>query len=131
MLAVSPSPPPRLPLLTLTHLCAFPLLPPRRRGLSRLRSHRSGTPLVLLRARAVRHAGIVIDIDEMVENEDRDLPVDVSFTRRLPPALTFGDGLDALLRAANEVKDTPPAGARSGVIRFEVRCGYHQYCILL
>ncbi|XP_066321928.1 protein PHYLLO, chloroplastic-like isoform X5 [Miscanthus floridulus] len=118
MLAVSP--PPRLPLLTFTPLRAFPPLPPRRRGLSRRRIRRSSTPLVLLRARAGRHAGIVIDVDEMAENGDRDLPVDVSFTRRLPPALTVGDGLDALLRAANEVKATPPAGARSGVIRFEV-----------
>jgi len=73
----------------------------------------------------------VIDVDEMAENGDRDLPVDVSFTRRLAPALTVGDGLDALLRAANEVKATPPAGARSGVIRFEVRCGYRRYSMLL
>lgn len=61
----------------------------------------------------------MIDVDEVDDLGDRDLPVDVSFTRRLPPALTLGDGLAALRRAAEEVKANPPA-AGSGVIRFEV-----------
>jgi isochorismate synthase/2-succinyl-5-enolpyruvyl-6-hydroxy-3-cyclohexene-1-carboxylate synthase/2-succinyl-6-hydroxy-2,4-cyclohexadiene-1-carboxylate synthase/O-succinylbenzoate synthase len=64
----------------------------------------------------------MIDVDEVGETGDRDLPVDVSFARRLPPALTVGDGLDALRRAADELKASPPAGATSGVIRFEVSC---------
>jgi hypothetical protein len=62
----------------------------------------------------------VIDVDEVGEVGDRDLPVDVSFTRRLPPVLTLGDGLAALRRAGEEVKACPPAAAASGVIRFEV-----------
>ncbi|WVZ74855.1 hypothetical protein U9M48_022979 [Paspalum notatum var. saurae] len=109
-----------LPLLLSSSLCTFSLLPPRRRRLSRLRSRRTGTPLCRLRAGAGRRAGTVINVDEMSGIEDRDLPVDVSFTRRLPPALTVGDGLDALRRAADEVKASPPAGASSGVIRFEI-----------
>jgi isochorismate synthase/2-succinyl-5-enolpyruvyl-6-hydroxy-3-cyclohexene-1-carboxylate synthase/2-succinyl-6-hydroxy-2,4-cyclohexadiene-1-carboxylate synthase/O-succinylbenzoate synthase len=68
----------------------------------------------------------VIDVDEVGEIGDRDLPVDVSFARRLPPALTVGDGLGALRRAADELKASPPAGATSGVIRFEVSCGNHR-----
>jgi isochorismate synthase/2-succinyl-5-enolpyruvyl-6-hydroxy-3-cyclohexene-1-carboxylate synthase/2-succinyl-6-hydroxy-2,4-cyclohexadiene-1-carboxylate synthase/O-succinylbenzoate synthase len=68
----------------------------------------------------------VIDVDEVAETGDLDLPVDVSFTRRLPPALTVRDGLDALRRAAAEVKASPPAGARSGVIRFEVSFRDHR-----
>lgn len=62
----------------------------------------------------------MIDVDKVDETGDRDLPVDVSFTRRLPPALTVDDGLDALRRAADEFKAGPPAGASSGVIRFEI-----------
>ncbi|KAJ1279712.1 hypothetical protein BS78_04G176000 [Paspalum vaginatum] len=106
--------------LPLSSLRAFSLLPPRRRRLSHPRIRRSGPPLCLLRSGAGRRAGIVIDVDEMYGIGDRDLPVDVSFTRRLPPALTVGDGLDALRRAADEVKASPPAGASSGVIRFEI-----------
>jgi isochorismate synthase / 2-succinyl-5-enolpyruvyl-6-hydroxy-3-cyclohexene-1-carboxylate synthase / 2-succinyl-6-hydroxy-2,4-cyclohexadiene-1-carboxylate synthase / o-succinylbenzoate synthase len=65
----------------------------------------------------------VIDVDEVSNIDDRDLPVDVSLTRRLPPALTVNDGLDALQRAADEAKSSPP-GAGSGVIRFEVSSGH-------
>ncbi|KAL6899311.1 hypothetical protein ACP4OV_005969 [Aristida adscensionis] len=125
MLAVSP--PPRLPLLRLPSLRAAPppLRSPNCRFYYYLRNHRrcrcGGTPVHRLRAApaAARRAGIVIDVDKVGEVGDRDLPVDVSFTRRLPPALTVGDGLDALRRAAGEVGASPP-GAGSGVIRFEV-----------
>ncbi|KAL6634634.1 hypothetical protein ACP70R_027305 [Stipagrostis hirtigluma subsp. patula] len=116
MLAVSP--PPRLPSLR----PAPPLRSPRRCYYLRnpRRCRRGGTPLRLFRAAAAtRRAGIVIDVDEVDDIGDRDLPVDVSFTRRLSPALTVGDGLAALRRAADEVKASPP-GAGSGVIRFEV-----------
>uniref|UniRef100_A0A0E0CMH8 Mandelate racemase/muconate lactonizing enzyme C-terminal domain-containing protein n=1 Tax=Oryza meridionalis TaxID=40149 RepID=A0A0E0CMH8_9ORYZ len=94
-----------------------PLLAPRRR---RCLCGGGGGGLLLLRAVAARRAGIVIDVDEVCEVGDRDLPVDVSFTRRLPPVLTLGDGLAALRRAGEEVKACPPAAAASGVIRFEV-----------
>lgn len=94
-----------------------PLLAPRRR---RCLCGGGGGGLLLLRAVAARRAGIVIDVDEVGEVGDRDLPVDVSFTRRLPPVLTLGDGLAALRRAGEEVKACPPAAAASGVIRFEV-----------
>ncbi|KAF0928968.1 hypothetical protein E2562_011059 [Oryza meyeriana var. granulata] len=128
MLAVSSSPHRfSLPLLPAgTSTTAPPLLSPRRRPLlasrrghcvcsPRRRPRRGG----LLRAVAGRRAGIVIDVDGVDEVGDRDLPVDVSFTRRLPPVLTLGDGLAALRRAGEEVKASPPAAA-SGVIRFEV-----------
>ncbi|XP_062219458.1 protein PHYLLO, chloroplastic isoform X3 [Phragmites australis] len=118
------SPPSRLPLLPSLRPRP-PLLPPRRRCLHR-KSHPSFLrlrgcllPPRRLRVDAARRAGIVIDVDEVSEIGDRDLPVDVSFTRRIPPALTVGDGLDALRRAVDEVKASPP-GAGSGVIRFEV-----------
>ncbi|OEL19228.1 Protein PHYLLO, chloroplastic [Dichanthelium oligosanthes] len=123
MLAVSP--PPRLHLLSVCPLLAFPLLSPHRRCRSTCGRLRGGLlSLRRLRADAAawRRAGIVIDVDELSEIGDRDLPVEVSFTRRLPPALTVGDGLDALRRAADELKASPPAGASSGLIRFEVRC---------
>uniref|UniRef100_A0A0E0G8W4 Mandelate racemase/muconate lactonizing enzyme C-terminal domain-containing protein n=1 Tax=Oryza nivara TaxID=4536 RepID=A0A0E0G8W4_ORYNI len=106
-------PPPPPPLLSPRR----PLLAPRRR---RCLCGGGGGGLLLLRAVAARRAGIVIDVDEVGEVGDRDLPVDVSFTRRLPPVLTLGDGLAALRRAGEEVKACPPAAAASGVIRFEV-----------
>ncbi|CAN6273232.1 unnamed protein product [Urochloa humidicola] len=125
MLAVTPHP--RLPLLHPSPLHAFPLLHPRRRGCRSTRSRLRGglRPLCRLRADAAaagRRAGVVVDVDEMAETGELNLhvPVDVSFTRRLPPVFTVGDGLDALRRAAHELKASPPAGARSGVIRFEV-----------
>ncbi|KAG8059103.1 hypothetical protein GUJ93_ZPchr0002g23828 [Zizania palustris] len=96
-----------------------PLLDPRRlRLLYRHRPLRR-CRLGFLHAIAGTRAGIVIDVDEVDEVGDRDLPVDVSFTRRLPPVLTLGDGLAALRQAAEEVKASPPAAA-SGVVRFEV-----------
>ncbi|EEE57259.1 hypothetical protein OsJ_07279 [Oryza sativa Japonica Group] len=109
----TPPPPPPPPLLSPRR----PLLAPRRR---RCLCGGGGGGLLLLRAVAARRAGIVIDVDEVGEVGDRDLPVDVSFTRRLPPVLTLGDGLAALRRAGEEVKACPPAAAASGVIRFEV-----------
>ncbi|RLN09825.1 protein PHYLLO, chloroplastic isoform X1 [Panicum miliaceum] len=117
MLAASP--PLRLPVLP---LLAFPLPSPRPRCRSARGRLRGGPrPLCRLRAGAAagRRAGIVIDVDEVGETGDRDLPVDVSFARSIPPALTVGDGLGALRRAADELKASPPAGATSGVIRFE------------
>uniref|UniRef100_A0A0D3F6X4 Mandelate racemase/muconate lactonizing enzyme C-terminal domain-containing protein n=1 Tax=Oryza barthii TaxID=65489 RepID=A0A0D3F6X4_9ORYZ len=108
-----PPPPPPPPLLSPRR----PLLAPRRR---RCLCGGGGGGLLLLRAVAARRAGIVIDVDEVGEVGDRDLPVDVSFTRRLPPVLTLGDGLAALRRAGEEVKACPPAAAASGIIRFEV-----------
>ncbi|KAF8653016.1 hypothetical protein HU200_062451 [Digitaria exilis] len=117
MLAVSP--PPRPPLLPIRSLLGFPLVCTRRRVRStRIRLR----PLCRLRAdaAAMGSAGVVVDVDEVGENGERFLPVDVSFTRRLAPALTAGDGFDALRRACDEVKASPPAGATSGVIRFEV-----------
>uniref|UniRef100_A0A0E0K1L6 Mandelate racemase/muconate lactonizing enzyme C-terminal domain-containing protein n=1 Tax=Oryza punctata TaxID=4537 RepID=A0A0E0K1L6_ORYPU len=131
MLAVSSSPHRLLPYISTTPPPP-PLLSPRRpppliasrrrrflcRGPRRPRGG-GGGGLLLLRAVAARRAGIVIDVDEVGEVGDRDLPVDVSFTRRLPPVLTLGDGLAALRRAGEEVKASPPAAA-SGVIRFEV-----------
>lgn len=61
----------------------------------------------------------MIDVDRVDDVGDRDLPVDISFVRRLPPALTLADGIATLRRAAQEVKASPPA-VGSGVIRFEV-----------
>jgi isochorismate synthase / 2-succinyl-5-enolpyruvyl-6-hydroxy-3-cyclohexene-1-carboxylate synthase / 2-succinyl-6-hydroxy-2,4-cyclohexadiene-1-carboxylate synthase / o-succinylbenzoate synthase len=130
MLAVSP--PPRLPLSL--PLRPSPLLPPPRTCLRR-RIHPShlclrGCLLApgLANARAALRAGIVIDVDKVSDVGDRDLPVDVSFTRRLPATLTVNDGLDALRRAADEAKSTPP-GVGSGVFRFEVRYGYGHYVL--
>uniref|UniRef100_A0A0D9VHL4 Mandelate racemase/muconate lactonizing enzyme C-terminal domain-containing protein n=1 Tax=Leersia perrieri TaxID=77586 RepID=A0A0D9VHL4_9ORYZ len=118
--------PPRLPLLTTTTTPPLLLSPRRllclcspRPSRRRRRGGGFGCPLRAVAAAGGR-AGIVIDVDEVDEVGDRDLPVDVSFTRRLRPVLTLGDGLAALRQAGEEVKASPPAGAGSGVIRFEV-----------
>jgi isochorismate synthase / 2-succinyl-5-enolpyruvyl-6-hydroxy-3-cyclohexene-1-carboxylate synthase / 2-succinyl-6-hydroxy-2,4-cyclohexadiene-1-carboxylate synthase / o-succinylbenzoate synthase len=133
MLAVSP--PPRLPLSL--PLRPSPLLPPPRTCLRRrirpshlrLRLRCCLLAPGLANARAAPRAGIVIDVDKVSDVGDRDLPVDVSFTRRLPAALTVNDGLDALRRAADEAKSSPP-GVGSGVIRFEVRYWYGHYVLV-
>jgi isochorismate synthase / 2-succinyl-5-enolpyruvyl-6-hydroxy-3-cyclohexene-1-carboxylate synthase / 2-succinyl-6-hydroxy-2,4-cyclohexadiene-1-carboxylate synthase / o-succinylbenzoate synthase len=130
MLAVSALPSIPLPIPSLP-LRPSPLLLPLRSFLRR-RGHRShlrlrrrgGFPAPdLHNARASLRAGIVIDVAEVSDIGDRDLPVDVSLTRRLPPALTVNDGLHALRRAADEAKSSPP-GVGSGVIRFEVSSEY-------
>ncbi|XP_037450858.1 protein PHYLLO, chloroplastic-like [Triticum dicoccoides] len=124
MLVVSLSPSSPLSFLPVPNPRPFVVFPLRRCCLHKHHKRRqcrggSGLPLHLLHAVARRRMGIVIDVDEVNDIGDRDLPVDVSFTRRLPPALTLVDGIAALRRAAEEVKASPPA-AGSGVIRFEV-----------
>ncbi|XP_072992961.1 protein PHYLLO, chloroplastic isoform X2 [Typha latifolia] len=63
--------------------------------------------------------GLDIDADEFLEVGDRDLPVDLCFTRTLPPALTLREGYEKIRKAVEDLKVNPPCSS-SGVLRYQV-----------
>ncbi|KAG0463359.1 hypothetical protein HPP92_019428 [Vanilla planifolia] len=60
-----------------------------------------------------------IVVDEFVETEVSDLPVELSLTRSLDPALTLGHAVNAMKDTIKKLKLNPPC-SRSGVLRFQV-----------
>lgn len=58
-------------------------------------------------------------MDDFVGKDEFLLPVELSLTRTLPPALTLRHGVEKLREAIEELKLDPPR-SNSGVLRFQV-----------
>ncbi|XP_026381048.1 protein PHYLLO, chloroplastic-like isoform X2 [Papaver somniferum] len=57
--------------------------------------------------------------DDDEEEEDSELPVELSYTRTLPPALTFEHGIKKIKVEIDKLKLNSPT-SRSGILRFQV-----------
>ncbi|KAG1327480.1 putative protein PHYLLO, chloroplastic [Cocos nucifera] len=99
--------------------------PSRRSSLGNLNLRRSNllpfqsNPKFQIDAEDGCYGGLEIAADEFLELGDMDLPVDISLTRALPPALTLRDGFDKMKEAIETLKANPPC-SRSGILRIQV-----------
>ncbi|KAK9162430.1 hypothetical protein Syun_003332 [Stephania yunnanensis] len=114
------TPPSRLPLSlnrrthsTITPSCSSPLaflsIRRTRTALSHLRGSPSST--------VVR--GIMLGNEEAESEELDDLPVDLCYTRTLPPALTLERGMAGIREEVERLKANPPCSS-SGIVRIQV-----------
>ncbi|XP_073113105.1 protein PHYLLO, chloroplastic isoform X4 [Elaeis guineensis] len=99
--------------------------PSRRSSLGNLNLRRSNllpfqsNPNFQIDAEDGCYGGLEIAADEFLELGDMDLPVELSVTRALPPALTLREGFDKMKEAIETLKANPPC-SRSGVLRIQV-----------
>ncbi|XP_038988041.1 protein PHYLLO, chloroplastic isoform X3 [Phoenix dactylifera] len=99
--------------------------PSRRSSLGNLNLRRSNLlpfqskPNFQINAEDGCYGGLEIAADEFLELGDMDLPVELSVTRALPPALTLREGFDKIKEAIEKLKANPPC-LRSGVLRIQV-----------
>ncbi|ONK69405.1 uncharacterized protein A4U43_C05F22510 [Asparagus officinalis] len=66
-----------------------------------------------------RIGGLGVDVDDLHGEDEFVLPVELSFTRTLPPALTLKHGVGKLREAVEKLKLDPPC-SNSGVLRYQV-----------